>query len=306
MDGASGQAPMPDVPVRRLHPEARLPHYAKPGDAGADLCATHEAVLAPGERALVPTGIAMAIPTGWVGLVHPRSGLAAHHGLTVLNAPGTLDAGYRGEVLVNLVNLDATQTARVSPGDRIAQLVLQEVGHARFVDARETEHPLEIITGGETRQESELLALRHLADRIDSGAVDTVLIHDAARPLVSHGLVSAVLHAAREVGGAVPGIPAADVAAVGPGETLVPGGESAGALVRVQTPQGFHAATILDAYEAAARDDFVGTDTASCAEEYTDLPVTWVRGEETNFKITYAQDLLLAQDVVSALGLRSV
>jgi len=181
----------------------------------------------------------------------------------------------------------------------------EDLEHARFVDARETEHPLEIITGGETRQESELLALRHLADRIDSGAVDTVLIHDAARPLVSHGLVSAVLHAARESGGAVPGIPAADIAAVGPGDTLAPGGEGAGSLVRVQTPQGFHAATILDAYEAAARDDFVGTDTASCAEEYTDLPVTWVRGEETNFKITYAQDLLLAQDVVSALGLRS-
>ncbi|ASK66516.1 2-C-methyl-D-erythritol 4-phosphate cytidylyltransferase [Brachybacterium avium] len=181
-----------------------------------------------------------------------------------------------------------------------------DLEHARFVDARETDSPLEIITGGETRQESELLALRHLADRIDSGAIDTVLIHDAARPLVSRGLVSAVLHAARETGGAVPGIPATDIAAAGRGDAL--SGSSRHhrhALVRVQTPQGFHAATILDAYESAARADFVGTDTASCAEEYTDIPVTWVRGEETNFKITYAQDLLLAQDVVSALGLRS-
>ncbi|AXK44495.1 IspD/TarI family cytidylyltransferase [Brachybacterium saurashtrense] len=181
-----------------------------------------------------------------------------------------------------------------------------DLEHARFVEARETDGPLEIIVGGETRQESELAALRHLADRIDSGAVDTVLIHDAARPLVSHGLASAVLHAARENGGAVPGIPAADIAAAGPGQSLREGPDGRRApLVRVQTPQGFHAATILDAYEAAARDGFSGTDTASCAEEYTDLPVTWVRGEETNFKITYAQDLLLAQDVVSALGLRS-
>ncbi|WP_434176662.1 IspD/TarI family cytidylyltransferase [Brachybacterium conglomeratum] len=189
----------------------------------------------------------------------------------------------------------------------------EDLEHARFVEARETDVPLEIIPGGDTRQESELAALRHLADRIDSGAVDTVLIHDAARPLVSHGLASAVLHAAREHGGAVPGIPAVDIAPVAPGERLAGPGEQgtgagdpgAGPLVRVQTPQGFHAATILDAYEAAARDGFVGTDTASCAEEYTDIPVTWVRGEETNFKITYAQDLLLAQDVVSALGLRS-
>ena len=181
-----------------------------------------------------------------------------------------------------------------------------DLEHARFVDARETDVPLEIIPGGGTRQESELAALRHLADRIDSGAVDTVLIHDAARPLVSHGLASAVLHAARETGGAVPGIPAGDIAPVGPGDALAAAGSlRTDALVRVQTPQGFHASTILDAYEAAARDGFVGTDTASCAEEYTDIPVAWVRGEETNFKITYAQDLLLAQDVVSALGLRS-
>ncbi|WP_114856536.1 2-C-methyl-D-erythritol 4-phosphate cytidylyltransferase [Brachybacterium sp. YJGR34] len=182
----------------------------------------------------------------------------------------------------------------------------EDLEHARFVEVRETDAPLEIITGGDTRQESELLALRHLADRIDTGVIDTVLIHDAARPLVSHGLVSAVLHAARERGGAVPGIPSADIAPAGPEDTLTADhGHPTGELVRVQTPQGFRAATILDAYEAAARDGFVGTDTASCAEEYTDLPVTWVRGEETNFKITYAQDLLLAQDVVSALGLRS-
>lgn len=181
----------------------------------------------------------------------------------------------------------------------------EDLEHARFVAERETQHHLEIIIGGDTRQESELMALRHLADRIDSGAVDTVLIHDAARPLVSHGLAAAVLHAAREHGGAVPGIPAVDVAPVDGPDRLAEGRFDPSSLVRVQTPQGFRASTILDAYEAAARDGFVGTDTASCAEEYTDIPVSWVRGEETNFKITYAQDLLLAQDVVAALGLRT-
>ncbi|GAA1285770.1 IspD/TarI family cytidylyltransferase [Brachybacterium alimentarium] len=182
----------------------------------------------------------------------------------------------------------------------------EDLEHARFVAARETDRPLEIIPGGETRQDSELMALRHLADRIDAGTIDTVLIHDAARPLVSHGLASAVLHAAREHGGAVPGIPVTGIAPVQGADGLAPGDpRTLDALLRVQTPQGFHAATILDAYEAAARDGFVGTDTASCAEEYTAAPVTWVRGEETNFKITYAQDLLLAQDVVTALGLRT-
>lgn len=178
--------------------------------------------------------------------------------------------------------------------------------HAEFLARRETEHHVEIVSGGSTRQDSELQALRHLADRIDSGRVHTVLIHDAARPLVSRGLVAAVLHAAVEHGGAVPGIPAGDLAARGEHDLLAPPVWPVDRMpIRVQTPQGFRAAEILDAYEAAARDGFAGTDTASCAEEYADLDVVWVRGEETNVKITYAQDLLLAQDVVSALGLRS-
>lgn len=125
----------PEVLVRRLRPDAVLPTYAKPGDAGADLTAVEGVTLAPGERALVPTGLAIALPPGWVGLVHPRSGLAARHGISVVNAPGTVDSGYRGEILVNLVNLDPTSSFTVAPGDRIAQLVLQEVGLGRFVEA---------------------------------------------------------------------------------------------------------------------------------------------------------------------------
>lgn len=123
------------VAVRRLHPDAVLPRYATEGDAGADLTSVAEVTLAPGERALVPTGLALALPAGTVGLVHPRSGLAARHGVSIVNAPGTVDSGYRGEVLVNLVNLDPREPFTVRVGDRIAQLVVQEYLHADFAEA---------------------------------------------------------------------------------------------------------------------------------------------------------------------------
>ena len=120
------------VPVQRLDPDLPLPEYAHHGDAGADLVAAEDVELSPGARALVRTGIAVALPHGYVGLVHPRSGLAARLGVTVLNAPGTVDAGYRGEILVNLVNHDRVSTAKISRGDRIAQLVVQRVERAHF------------------------------------------------------------------------------------------------------------------------------------------------------------------------------
>jgi dUTP pyrophosphatase len=119
-----------DLPMRRLHPDAVLPVYAHAGDAGLDLVAVETVTLAPGERYAVATGWAMAIPQGWVGLVHPRSGLALRQGLTVANAPGTIDAGYRGELKVILVNLGA-ESVTVTAGERVAQLVLQRVGAAR-------------------------------------------------------------------------------------------------------------------------------------------------------------------------------
>ena len=121
-----------DVPVRRLDPDLPMPAYAHAGDAGADLVAAEDVELAPGERRLVPTGIAVALPDGYVGLVHPRSGLAHRLGVTVLNAPGTVDAGYRGEILVNLVNHDPAATVRIARGDRIAQLLVQRVERAAF------------------------------------------------------------------------------------------------------------------------------------------------------------------------------
>jgi dUTP pyrophosphatase len=123
-----------DVAIVRLDPGLPLPSYAHPGDAGADLCTTVDVSLAPGERALVPTGIGIALPEGYVALVHPRSGLAARHGLSIVNTPGTVDAGYRGEVKVLLVNLDARVPVQLKRGDRIAQLVIQRVERARFVE----------------------------------------------------------------------------------------------------------------------------------------------------------------------------
>jgi dUTP pyrophosphatase len=120
------------IPIRRIDPDLPLPAYAHPGDAGADLVAAEDAELAPGGRAAVRTGVAVAIPDGYVGLVHPRSGLAARLGVTVLNAPGTVDAGYRGEILVILVNHDGAKTVKISRGDRIAQLVVQRVERAVF------------------------------------------------------------------------------------------------------------------------------------------------------------------------------
>jgi dUTP diphosphatase len=120
-----------DVPFERLHPDARLPTAQHPGDAGLDLCAVAEAEVAPGERAMVPTGIAVAIPEGHAGLVLPRSGLASRSGLTLANAPGLIDAGYRGEVICAVVNLDRETPVRIAKGDRIAQLVVVALPEVR-------------------------------------------------------------------------------------------------------------------------------------------------------------------------------
>jgi dUTP pyrophosphatase len=122
--------------VRRVDPAASVPSYAHPGDAGLDLSTTRTVRLAPGQRTAVPTGLAVAIPAGWVGLVHPRSGLARRHGVTVANAPGTIDAGYRGELQVLLINL-GDESVELEAGDRIAQLLLQQVGHAQVIEVED-------------------------------------------------------------------------------------------------------------------------------------------------------------------------
>lgn len=122
----------PRVLITRVSDDVPLPSYAHPGDAGADLTANEAVELAPGERAAVSTGIAIALPDGFAAFVHPRSGLAARHGLSMVNAPGTIDAGYRGEVKVLLINLDRKETVRLERGERIAQLVVQPVARAVF------------------------------------------------------------------------------------------------------------------------------------------------------------------------------
>jgi dUTP pyrophosphatase len=121
-----------EVLIQRLDPGLPLPGRAHPGDAGSDLFAAQDVELAPGQRALVPTGVAIALPDGYAAFVHPRSGLAARHGVTIVNAPGTVDAGYRGEIRVTLLNTDTGHPVRFRRGDRIAQLVIQRVARPVF------------------------------------------------------------------------------------------------------------------------------------------------------------------------------
>src|SRR5215472_3911899 len=123
-----------EVLIRRIDPALPLPARAHQGDAGVDVYAARDVELAPGERAVVPTGIAIALPAGYAAFVHPRSGLAARHGVTLVNAPGTIDAGYRGEIAVTMINTDRSTPVRFRRGDRIAQLVVQRVERAVFCE----------------------------------------------------------------------------------------------------------------------------------------------------------------------------
>lgn len=163
---------------------------------------------------------------------------------------------------------------------------------------------VETVHGGANRQDSELAALRQLARRIRSGDIDTVLIHDAARPLVSPELIIDVLNAARKYGGAIPGLPSDPLAMVAADGRLsvapLVGEHASQQLVAVQTPQGFRAPELLDAYEAAEIQQFSGTDTASCTERFSALDVRWVSGDERNFKITYPHDVVLAEKILTA------
>ena len=125
---------MSKVLIKRLDPDIPLPSYAKGGDADADLCTRIDVTIEPGERVLVPTGISIALENGYVALVHPRSGLAIKHGISIVNTPGTVDAGYRGELQVILINHDQNQSVSFEKGDRIAQLVIQQVERAEFIE----------------------------------------------------------------------------------------------------------------------------------------------------------------------------
>jgi dUTP pyrophosphatase len=122
------------VQIQRLDKGLPLPEYAKAGDAGMDVFSAIDCVLTPGERAVIPTGIAIALPEGYVCLAHPRSGLAAKNGISIVNAPGTIDSGYRGEIKIILINTDRTESFEIKRGDRIAQLVFQKFESARFYE----------------------------------------------------------------------------------------------------------------------------------------------------------------------------
>jgi dUTP diphosphatase len=126
-----------EILIKRLHADAQLPQFAHATDAGADLYSIEDAVLQPGERALIGTGIALALPRGYGAFVHPRSGLAIKHGISMVNTPGTIDAGYRGELKVILINHDLHESFTVAKGDRIAQLVIQKVEHPIFKETTE-------------------------------------------------------------------------------------------------------------------------------------------------------------------------
>ena len=125
------------VLITRLDKDLPAPQYAKPGDAGADIYSRIDLAIAPGERALVPTGVAIAIPDGYAAFAHPRSGLATKHGIGIVNTPGTIDSGYRGELKICLINLDPAETANLPAGSRIAQLVIQKVERAEFVEVKD-------------------------------------------------------------------------------------------------------------------------------------------------------------------------
>jgi 2-C-methyl-D-erythritol 4-phosphate cytidylyltransferase len=240
-------------------------------------------------------------PPGCTGPVPARAPTAA--ALVLAGGSGTRVGAERNKVYLPLGGrpVIAWSLATFTGIPEVGAVVLVVRAEDRELAERmlDEHRGVEVVTGGSTRQESELAGLRHLAPRIADGSVDAVLVHDGARPLAGRSLATAVLRAAREGGGAVPGLRRDDLAAAAPdGTGLV--GSAPEALVAVQTPQGFRAAPLLAAYEEAARHGFSGTDTASCMERFApDVPVRWIPGEERNLKITYPHDLLLAEHALS-------
>ncbi|WP_101946485.1 2-C-methyl-D-erythritol 4-phosphate cytidylyltransferase [Mycobacterium sp. 3519A] len=199
----------------------------------------------------------------------------------------------------------AWSLAAVAAVDEIARTVLVyrkgELDLARDTVAAELPGTaVKLVEGGDTRHASEFNVLRYLADDIESGAVDVVLIHDAARPLAASAMFVSALSLAREFGGAIPALATADVVRQGPAGVEA----TDGALVRVQTPQAFRARPLLRAYRAADADGFEGTDTSSCIEKYTDEQVRTFPGDEANLKVTYAKDIAVAARLLTVSGRR--
>jgi 2-C-methyl-D-erythritol 4-phosphate cytidylyltransferase len=233
--------------------------------------------------------------------------MSVHAGIVLAAGAGTRVGNSRNKVYLPLggrrIVTWSLELFRQVPG--IGRLVLvvrdgdlelaTEVLDREFPDV-----PVDVVTGGETRHESEYRALLHLADEIRRGEIDIVLMHDAARPLTPVKVVEEVLAMAVRTGGAIPALPLEDVAGVDEAGRISEPDRTD--LIRVQTPQAFRSAQLLAAYEAAASDGFDGTDTASCVERYGGVPVHVVAGDPRNLKVTYADDLFMAELMLAASG----
>jgi 2-C-methyl-D-erythritol 4-phosphate cytidylyltransferase len=248
----------------------------------------HRAFSGNGEPVPKPAGWSRSIQEPTVAVVVLAAGSSGRVGASLnkvyLPLAGRPVVAWSMATLARLPRLHRMVLV-VRPEDRATAAAIVEWQHCPV--------PIELVDGGPTRHASEENGLRHLATDIRDGVIDVVLIHDGARPLGSWRLAMSVLRAAATYGGAVPGLPAEDVVEVADDGHYLGSGH-----VRVSTPQGFAARALLKAYEAAAVEGFTGTDTSSCVERYTSLTVRYIRGEDSNIKITYPQDLWLAEQLL--------
>ena len=233
--------------------------------------------------------------------------MSVHAGVVLAAGAGTRVGNSRNKVYLPLggrrIVTWSLELFRQVPGIGRLVLVVRDDDRelaAEVLDRELAGVPVEVVTGGETRHESEYRALLHLADDIRRGEIDIILVHDAARPLTPVKVVEEVLATAVRTGGAIPALPLEDVAGVDEhGRMAEPDRTD---LIRVQTPQAFRSARLLAAYEAAAADGFAGTDTASCVERYEGVAVHVVAGDPRNLKVTYADDLFMAELMLAASG----
>ena len=235
--------------------------------------------------------------------------MTMHAGIVLAAGAGTRVGNSRNKVYLPLggrrIVTGSLELFRQVPG--IGRLVLVVRDNDRelvgeILDREFPDMPVDVVTGGDTRHESEYRALLHLADDIRRGEIDIVLVHDAARPLTPVRVVEEVLATAMRTGGAIPALPLEDVAGVDEAGRISESDRTD--LIRVQTPQAFRSSQLLAAYEAAAADGFAGTDTASCVERYQGVAVQVVAGDPRNLKVTYADDLFMAELMLAASGYR--
>jgi 2-C-methyl-D-erythritol 4-phosphate cytidylyltransferase len=233
--------------------------------------------------------------------------VSVHAGVVLAAGAGTRVGNSRNKVYLPLggrrIVTWSLELFRQVPGIGRLVLVVRDDDRelaAEVLDRELAGVPVELVTGGETRHESEYRALLHLADDIRRGEIDVVLVHDAARPLTPVSVVEEVLATAARTGGAIPALPLEDVAGVDEDGRMAEPDRTD--LIRVQTPQAFRSAQLLAAYEAAAADGFAGTDTASCVERYQGVAVHVVAGDPRNLKVTYADDLFMAELMLAASG----